>query len=271
MAGLPPAHHRIFRASRHIINLVSLADLSQTNGNELQRTINAHKLLRHTSTPTVDSELASVQTFTKQYREGLQFGDHLPTTELQPADDLAILAGQTFVSLWTMTGEQKHLYSAAAFLEYALTKSNQAFEMRLMLVRIYRLIAAPALALEQYRAMGAKNVQQDTLSHFILSRASLFSLAPVGDITMMAECMESMQIYLSNANEVRVHHSLVSPLFQYPYRPANSSPALSTPKSTRRSLNSSPSRSASRPPCRRTSSKWSTSACASRTRPSRTT
>ncbi|KAI5833927.1 hypothetical protein K523DRAFT_369462 [Schizophyllum commune Tattone D] len=174
---------------------------SFTNGNELQRTINAHKLLRHTSTPTVDSELASVQTFTKQYREGLQFGDHLPTTELQPADDLAILAGQTFVSLWTMTGEQKYLYSAAAFLEYALTKSNQAFEMRLMLVRIYRMLAAPALALEQYRAMGAKNVQQDTLSHFILSRASLFSLAPVGDITMMAECMESMQIYLSNANE----------------------------------------------------------------------
>ena len=106
MAGLPPAYHRIFRASRLTISLVSLADLSQTNGNELQRTINAHKLLRHTSTPTVDSELASVQTFTKQYREGLQFGDHLPTTELQPADDLAILAGQTFVSLWTMTGDR---------------------------------------------------------------------------------------------------------------------------------------------------------------------
>ncbi|TRM56244.1 N-acetyltransferase B complex non catalytic subunit-domain-containing protein [Schizophyllum amplum] len=174
---------------------------SFTNANELQRLINAHKLLRYTSTPTVESELAIVEVYAKQYREGLQYGDHLPTTELQPADDLAILAGQTFVSLWSMTGEQKHLFSAAAFLEYALTKSNQAFEMRLMLVRIYRLIAAPSLALDQYRAMGAKHIQQDTLSHFVLSRASLFSLAPIGDVTMMTECMESMQIYLSNSNE----------------------------------------------------------------------
>ncbi|TRM57612.1 N-acetyltransferase B complex non catalytic subunit-domain-containing protein, partial [Schizophyllum amplum] len=140
---------------------------SFTNANELQRLINAHKLLRYTSTPTVESELAIVEVYAKQYREGLQYGDHLPTTELQPADDLAILAGQTFVSLWSMTGEQKHLFSAAAFLEYALTKSNQAFEMRLMLVRIYRLIAAPSLALDQYRAMGAKHIQQDTLSHFV--------------------------------------------------------------------------------------------------------
>ena len=142
MAGLPPAYHRIFRASRHTISLVSLADLSQTNGNELQRTINAHKLLRYTSTPTVDSELASVQTFTKQYREGLQFGDHLPTTELQPADDLAVLAGHAYTNLWKLTGDLSYLHRAVVILEFASSKSKQGYVIRIMLIRIYHLLGS---------------------------------------------------------------------------------------------------------------------------------
>lgn len=73
-------------------------------------------------------------------------------------------------------------------------------------LRICRMvmIGAPSLALEHYRAMGIKNVQNDTLSHFVLSRASTFSLAATGDITYSSECIESSQIYNSNSQEVNM-------------------------------------------------------------------
>jgi len=63
------------------------------------------------------------------------------------------------------------------------------------------LLGAPYLALEHYRIMGIKQVQHDTLSHFILSRASTFSLASTGDLTLATECLESTQIYISNSQE----------------------------------------------------------------------
>jgi N-terminal acetyltransferase B complex non-catalytic subunit len=78
--------------------------------------------------------------YTQQYLEGLKLGASLPMTELQPADDLAILAGNVFVSLWKMSSDEKYLYNAVALLEFALTKSKQSFQTRLMLIRIYRLL-----------------------------------------------------------------------------------------------------------------------------------
>jgi len=65
-----------------------------------------------------------------------------------------------------------------------------------------RFPGAPSLALEQYRALQVKQIQHDTLSHLILSRASTFSLAATGDLTLATECIESTQIYLSNSQEV---------------------------------------------------------------------
>jgi N-terminal acetyltransferase B complex non-catalytic subunit len=76
----------------------------------------------------------------KDYLRGLKLGEDLPKTELQPADDLAILIGQTFVSLWKLTGTEGPLYKAVVVLEFALTKSIHSFQMRLLLIRIYRLL-----------------------------------------------------------------------------------------------------------------------------------
>lgn len=66
----------------------------------------------------------------------------------------------------------------------------------------YYAIGAPAQALEHYRALRVKQVQNDTLSHFILSRSASFSLAAIGDLTFATECLEATQIYLNNAQEV---------------------------------------------------------------------
>jgi len=94
-----------------------------------------------------------------------------------------------------------HLYNAAAILEYAISKSKQSYQIRLSLIRIYRLLCAPSLALEHYRAINVKQIQNDTLSHFLLSRASVFSLSSIGDLTYSSECLESSQIYLTNSQE----------------------------------------------------------------------
>lgn len=59
--------------------------------------------------------------------------------------------------------------------------------------------------------MSVKQVQNDTLSHLILTRALTFSLAAGGDLTYPSECLESSQIYLASSQEVRSPIMLVSP------------------------------------------------------------
>lgn len=140
------------------------------------------------------------------YLDGLKLGKDLPSYDLQPADDLAILAAQALVNNWKRTNDETFLYNAAALLEYAIGKSKMSYQTRLHLIRIYRLLGAPSLALEHYRSINVKQVQNDTLSHFILSRASTFSLAATGDITYTTECLESSRIYLSNSEEASGFH-----------------------------------------------------------------
>ncbi|KAJ7235444.1 actin cytoskeleton organization protein [Mycena haematopus] len=183
--------------------LQSLAP-SFASDNDLRRLINSHKLLRQSLSLdelNVGAETDRASLYIRQYLEGLKLGASLPPTELQPADDLALLAGNVFVSLWKMSNDEKYLYNAVALLEFALTKSKQSFHTRLMLIRIYRLLGAPSLALEHYRIMQIKQVEYDTLSHFVLSRSSTFSLAASGDLTLATECIESSQIYISNTQD----------------------------------------------------------------------
>jgi N-terminal acetyltransferase B complex non-catalytic subunit len=61
---------------------------------------------------------------------------------------------------------------------------------------------ASSLALDHYRAINIKQVQNDTLSHFLLTRALTFSLSATGDLTYPSECIESSQIYVSNSQDV---------------------------------------------------------------------
>jgi N-terminal acetyltransferase B complex non-catalytic subunit len=109
----------------------------------VQRAINVQKLLRFalsSSQITVDAETERVKRYIQYYHEALPVGASLPSTELQPADDFALLAGNAFISLWDLTRDYRYLYSAASFLEFALSRSKQSFLSRLILIRIYRLI-----------------------------------------------------------------------------------------------------------------------------------
>ncbi|KAF8350644.1 actin cytoskeleton organization protein [Amanita rubescens] len=175
-----------------------------TNAEELRRLTNVYKLLRHklpAADVTTEAETRRAALYTKTYLSGLQIGLNLPSSELQPADDLAILAGNSLVMLWKLTNDEGYLFSAVTLLEFALTRSAQSFQCRLILIRIYRLLGASSLALEHYRALHVKQIQHDTLSHLVLSRASTFSLSSVGDLTLASECLEATQIYISNSQE----------------------------------------------------------------------
>ncbi|KAL4067946.1 N-acetyltransferase B complex non catalytic subunit-domain-containing protein [Scleroderma yunnanense] len=170
----------------------------------LQRLINIRKFQRHCLSEaeiTVEAEITRGLQYLSEYMDGLTLGKGLPVTELQPADDLLLLSAHAFVSAWTLSGSEDPLYNAVIVLEFGLSKSRMSFLMRMMLIRIYRILGAPALALDHYRDMNVKRVQNDTLSHLILTRALTFSLAATGDLTYPTECLESSQIYLLNAQE----------------------------------------------------------------------
>lgn len=166
----------------------------------------------------MDQEGIRATDLVREYFEALPLGKDLPKLELQPADDLAILAAQVYVNMFVLDNAMAHLHNAVVILEYASKKSPQSYQIHLELVRIYRLlgmfvcfrplmpyisflIGAPQLALDHYRLLNVKQVQNDTMSYFILSRATNFSLAASGDLAYVSECLESSHIYFSNSQE----------------------------------------------------------------------
>ncbi|KAH8116753.1 actin cytoskeleton organization protein [Phellopilus nigrolimitatus] len=170
----------------------------------LYRSINVHKLRRHVlgaDELSVTQETERALAYLRAYTAALGLGGALPETELQPADDLVLLAAQTFVGLWGTQNDVAWLYMAVSVLEYAARRSKNSYLVRLHLVRVHRLLSAPSLALQHYRAMRVKQVQNDTLSHFVLARAATFSLAAGGDLTLTQECVEASQIYATNSSE----------------------------------------------------------------------
>lgn len=119
----------------------------QDTTDDLQQTINALKLVRYNLTPeelTPELENARAKQYLDVYLAGLKLGADLPDTELQPADDLAILAGQTFVNLWKITSDVAYLYKAIALLDFALSKSKQSYLLRILLIRLYQLTGMPS-------------------------------------------------------------------------------------------------------------------------------
>jgi N-terminal acetyltransferase B complex non-catalytic subunit len=99
--------------------------------------------LRHNlseSQLTPELELQRVDRYLQLYLQGLKLGENLPETEIQPADDFVIIFAQTLVNVWKLTGDESYLYRATVTLEFALTKSQQYYQIRLLLIRIYRIL-----------------------------------------------------------------------------------------------------------------------------------
>lgn len=66
--------------------------------------------------------------------------------------------------------------SCACLLDYAIKRSSYRFQIRLLLIRVYKLLGLPLRALDQWKALGAKQIQIDTLAHYGMDRSYFWSL-----------------------------------------------------------------------------------------------
>lgn len=126
---------------------------------------------------TAEEEATQGHRCAKAYFSALHFGkDNLPT-DLQPADDFALLAAQCYLGAWTAScsSEAKYLELAIAMLEYAIRHSKYRYQLRVLLIRLYRLSGAPELAMKHYTALKPKQVQLDSLGFWALERGSMFA------------------------------------------------------------------------------------------------
>ena len=88
----------------------------------------------------MDQEGTLAANLIREYFEALPLGNDLPKLELQPADELAILAAQVYVNMFALDNVVAHLHNAVVILEYASRKSPQSYQIHLELVRVYRLL-----------------------------------------------------------------------------------------------------------------------------------
>jgi len=153
--------------------------------------------------------LAHAKVYARLYYAALPLGKDLVITDLQPADDLAILATTALLTTYHLAlqdpssnAAESYLFDTLTFLEFVSQKSRWAYPSRFLLVRLYRLLGAPALSLQHQRMANLKGIQFDTLSHNVLTRASTFSLGSAGDLSLINECVESSQIYQVSGIEV---------------------------------------------------------------------
>lgn len=91
--------------------------------------------------------------------------------------------------------------------------------------------------------MGVQ-VQTDTLSHFVLARGSMFSLAGAGELDYIAEATAAGHIYASNTSEVRTALPLPGPCVTTRRRRPTCSSARSSTRSTRKCVVPCPPRGA---------------------------
>ena len=66
----------------------------------------------------------------------------------------------------------KRLLQAATLLEILNAHSENNYQARLILVRVYTLLGCGSLAFKTYQGLNIKQVQNDTLSHNIFTRIS---------------------------------------------------------------------------------------------------
>jgi hypothetical protein len=140
-------------------------------------------------------------------------GKDLIVTDLQPNDELALLAAQCYLGAWELSQKSsQYLELAIAILEFAIRRSKYRFQIRILLIRLYNIAGAPSLVLKHYKLLDTKQVQYDTLGHWALERGCT-SFAPPdvgkqgtpmvidGEITTFPHTLETTSAWYPKADE----------------------------------------------------------------------
>jgi N-terminal acetyltransferase B complex non-catalytic subunit len=153
-----------------------------------------------TASPATTKTITSFATSNlKHYVSSLSLGSSLLVTDNQYGDDAALLSVMGLVRLYTLTPtDQAPLYQSIQVLETLLQRSKHNYQALLLLVRIYLLVGAVGSALDIYPRLNIKQIQNDTLSHFLLTRIS--TLLP-NDARTPPFLRDAGEIYESSRNQ----------------------------------------------------------------------
>lgn len=115
-------------------------------------------------------------------------------TDNHPLDDMALMAAMYLIKLTAPTAQHfanttdftkrngpKRLIQAAAFLEFAHSKSPSNSRILLVLIRLYAVLGAGSLAMKAYSKLNVKQIQGDTLGYVLFDRISSLHPHPVQD------------------------------------------------------------------------------------------
>ncbi|KAM0753776.1 actin cytoskeleton organization protein [Meredithblackwellia eburnea MCA 4105] len=172
------------------------------NAKSIWTVINAAKIGRALETEvTAEGENTTALAFATHYFETLPLGKGLVATELQPADDFALLSAQAFVSAWKLSGDRSFIEKAIAILDFASTRSKYKYQLRILLVNLTRLLGASSLAHSHFKLLGTKSIQHDTLSHVVLGRASTFAVGGTSDQGVISETTIVQRWYKTGEQE----------------------------------------------------------------------
>ncbi|KAF3248738.1 hypothetical protein TWF192_006134 [Orbilia oligospora] len=108
------------------------------------------------------------------YNVSLKVDIDLLVTDMRIGDELLLLVAKALMCKYTASRMQDPLPVRVAIiiLEHLLTKSKHNFTALLMLVRLYMIIGAPSCATIEYQRLSIKQIQNDSLSHHVLTRLS---------------------------------------------------------------------------------------------------
>ncbi|WWD16993.1 hypothetical protein CI109_101429 [Kwoniella shandongensis] len=124
--------------------------------------------------------LEDIERYWTLYREGLQYGKNLPKTDVQPADQIGLVAVSLLIELWHRSpSDLTPLYRAIISLEYISKQSPANLHAHYLLIRLYRLIGAFSLVPSHLSALKLSEIQLDNMFHVVLERSGGESV--VGD------------------------------------------------------------------------------------------
>ncbi|KAF3906143.1 hypothetical protein ABW20_dc0100408 [Dactylellina cionopaga] len=108
------------------------------------------------------------------YNIALKVDTDLLVTDMRIGDELLILVAKSLMCKYAASRMEDSLpvIIAIIVLEHLLTKSKYNYTALLLLVRLYSIIGALSCATVEYQRLSIKQIQNDSLSHHILTRLS---------------------------------------------------------------------------------------------------
>ncbi|KAL7423966.1 mitochondrial distribution and morphology [Cryptotrichosporon argae] len=144
------------------------------------RLVNAETYLLRSTTLTPTVHLA--RRLWDLYAAGLPYGAKLPKTDVQPADQVGLMAVHVLLAAWHADRTADDTWATAAVCaQHVLARSPASQQAHFLLVSVYRLLAAPTLALNHLADLKLSEIQLDTLAFVGIERAGVEAWLLGGD------------------------------------------------------------------------------------------